>query len=124
MSCSEYWVRLPTPYSNYEASNLGRIRNVNGGILTPRFNESGYFRVHVTKDDGTDQDARVHRLVALAFLGPAPIDKTDVNHINEIKTDDRICNLEYMTHAENNAWGTRAERAKETMRKRRELTNL
>jgi len=109
----EYWIQCPYPYSQYEASNLGHIRTKrNGHMMEPRFNESGYYRVHVTKDDGTDQDARVHRLVCMTFNGDPPTENhTDVNHINENKTDDRACNLNWMTRAENNAWGTRTERA-------------
>lgn len=116
----EYWVQCPPPYSKYEASNKGRIRYMCDNlqkILEPRFNDSGYYRVHVQKDDGTEQDARVHRLVCLAFWGEPPEGCTDVNHINEIKTDDRPCNLNWMTRAENNAWGTRNERARETLMK-------
>ena len=43
---------------------------------------------------------KIHRLVAKAFLGPRP-PGLETNHINGIKTDNRIENLEYVTHAEN-----------------------
>jgi hypothetical protein len=43
---------------------------------------------------------RVHRLVALAFLGPCP-PGYQVNHKNGVKYDNRIENLEYLTPAEN-----------------------
>lgn len=84
--------------------------------MDPRFNDSGYYRVHVLKDDGADQDARVHRLVCLAFHGQPQEGQTDVNHINEIKTDDRPYNLNWMTRYENNKWGTRDERARESLK--------
>lgn len=115
----EYWVRCPAPFSGYEASNLGRIRNAkNNHIMEPRFNQNDYYRVHVTKDDGTMMDARVHRLVCLAFYGEPPSEEhTDVNHRNEIKTDDRACNLEWMTRYDNNHYGTRDERARESQMK-------
>ena len=42
---------------------------------------------------------KVHRLVLLAFIGDS---EQDVDHKNQIKTDNRLCNLHYVTHLENN----------------------
>ncbi len=84
----------------YEVSDLGRVRNLETGyIFTLQFDTNGYAAVSLRGD--VNKRHSVHRLVAEAFL-PNPDRKRTVNHINGVKTDNRLENLEWATHSENN----------------------
>jgi len=84
-------------YTEYQVSNYGNVRNsilgrnllqsVSNGYRSVSFNRKYKRRHH-----------RVHRLVARAFLGKSNL---EVNHKNGIKHDNRVENLEYVTHKEN-----------------------
>lgn len=106
-STCETWQRCPG-YALYEASTAGRVRRGHR-VLKPLVRERrgvktrGYAQVGVVDDAGVRKTRTVHRLVALAFLGPPHSDRSEVNHINGIKTDNRIENLEWTDHAGNAA---------------------
>lgn len=83
-------------YKGYEISNIGEVRNINTGvILKPSISIKGYNTV-VLKG----KRVLVHRLVATAFIAN-PQNKSQVNHINGQKRDNRVENLEWVTCSEN-----------------------
>lgn len=70
--------------------------------------KGGYLRFHCN-----GKDTYVHRFIAECFL-PNPDNLPEINHKNEIKTDNRVENLEYCTHKYNMNYGTRNKRAAES----------
>lgn len=64
-----------------------------------RHKANGYLRLNL-RLNGVRKTIEVHRLVADAFI-PKPVGCNTVNHLNEIKTDNRVSNLEWTTNAEN-----------------------
>ena len=95
----EIWKDIPNYESIYQASNLGNIRSLNYKrtgtikVLKPALDGKGYLRTALTKN-GKSKTIKVHRIIAITFLTLNP-DKYQVNHINGIKTDNSINNLEW-----------------------------
>ena len=78
-------------------------------------NGKGYKTIALKiKDKKQNKKAYIHRLVALSFLDN-PNSCLQVNHINEIKSDNRLLNLEWTTSKQNNNHGTKIERHKDTI---------
>ena len=85
--------------------NLGKGNRRNGKIvdlyeIKPRLTKNGYARVYMRRDfDGKRVDKYIHRIVAETYI-PNPDSKRYVNHINFIRNDNRISNLEWVTAKE------------------------
>ena len=94
-------------YEDYEVSDTGLVRSLKRGkkrILRPGKKGDGYLAVGLRKD-GKRKNIYVHRLVAEAFI-PNPLGLETVNHRDENKLNNRVENLEWMSLADNNRYGT------------------
>jgi hypothetical protein len=105
---NEVWKPVVGYEGYYEVSNYGKVRNVKKGqsrrvnhVLALAKCPQGYLYVGIRKDGyETRKTYRVHRLVASAFIGECPVGY-EVNHLNGVKDDNRVCNLQYVTPKEN-----------------------
>lgn len=116
----EIWRDVKGYEGLYQVSNLGRVKSLENNktkkekILKPKKMENGYLRVVLHKNR-EKKYFQVHRLVYETFVGEIP-DGMQCNHINEIKSDNRLENLNLMTPKENANWGTRNERISEKLK--------
>lgn len=110
----EIWKPIPN-YERYLASNLGRIKTLEKTRYTHKgniariypekimlfhSNDRGYLQVSLSNHNGK-KCLRVNRLIAMAFLENEN-NLPQVNHINGIKTDNKVDNLEWCDQAFNN----------------------
>lgn len=89
----------------YQVSNLGNVKSLGNEfsrkerLLKLSFQSKGYLTV-VLQKDAKRKMVLVHRLVAEHFILNI-YNKPQVNHINGIKTNNRVENLEWVSHREN-----------------------
>ena len=89
---------------HYQVSNLGRVKSVKFNkekILKPGFDSNGYYIVNLCKNNKR-YVKKIHQLVAMYFLDHNPNGMVIVvDHKNNIKTDNRLENLQIITNRQN-----------------------
>lgn len=105
----EIWKEIEGYESLYQVSTYGRIKSLSHinylgrlrqeCILGNRLSDRGYHTA-VLYNDGKPKSFRVHRLVAKAFIDN-PFNKPHVNHLDGVKSNNFIDNLEWVTMSEN-----------------------
>ena len=81
--------------------SIGRTRHIKPKKLNPSKTNAGYLEVRLTDENGKSKNHLIHRLVAEAFI-ENPDNKEFVNHIDGVKTNNLVTNLEWTTCGENN----------------------
>lgn len=111
---NEIWKDIKYYEGIYQISNIGRVKrlkrslkrkdgkmySVKEKILKTSYDRDGYLFITLRKDE-KHKGFRVHRLVAQAFISNITSKET-INHLNGIKDDNRVENLEWCTRSENN----------------------
>jgi len=102
----ELWKPLPTYKRRYEASNLGRVRLINGGkgknttkIISTWISNAGYESLKIW-DDKKHITKSVHQLIAYAWIGVCP-ENMEVHHIDRNRLNNTPENLMYVTREHN-----------------------
>jgi|WetSurMetagenome_2_1015567.scaffolds.fasta_scaffold22974_8 hypothetical protein len=111
----DIWKDIPGYEGMYQCSNYGLIQSFDryipsaikyqdrvkrkGKIIKPFFDRYGYLKLILYKN-GIKKNVTIHRLVALSFISN-PENKPQVNHINGIKSDNYVNNLEWVSNIDN-----------------------
>jgi hypothetical protein len=108
----EIWKDIKGYEGDYQVSNIGRVKRLDGltngkrirkqkgRIMKVLLNDSGYYRVMLSKN-GIHKRFKVARLVAFTFYDKNINSKLTVNHKDFNKTNDTIENLEIITRSQN-----------------------
>ena len=108
---TERWIDIPGYEKLYAVSTLGNVRRVAKSRNSKPGNlkqfptqrpmcGSAYVGVNLSKNNMVKL-WNVHRLVAIAFLGPPPSSEYEVRHLDGCRNNNDITNLKWGTHKEN-----------------------
>ena len=96
----EIWKDLPGYEGKYQVSNLGKVKSLNyhrsgrNKIMKGISEGHGYLYLNLCKN-GERRREYIHRLVLSTFYPVINMNELEVNHINEIKSDNKLDNLEW-----------------------------
>ncbi len=103
-------------FSNYGVTPDGQVYNLTTGLLLKQaLNEKGYACVSIRMANRRFKRIKVHRLVAYTYIGPPSTLRPFVNHKNSIRSDNRVENLEWVSHRENMPQGNIAQKDRENI---------
>jgi predicted DNA-binding protein (UPF0251 family) len=101
----EIWLGVEGYEELYQVSNLGRVKSLKyrrtgkEKLLTLLTDKYGYLHIKLCRNY-QEKSVKVHRLIAKAFI-PNLENKKEVNHIDGIKANNHVSNLEWATRSEN-----------------------
>lgn len=85
---------------NYIVSNLGNIKNKKGHLMTPKKGSNGYYFIS-TSLNGHKTTSLIHRMVLITFNPIPNYQNYTVDHINGIRSDNKLTNLKWVSLEEN-----------------------
>lgn len=104
-------------FPDYCATECGKIWSKKSKkFLSTKTKSKGYCKVNLYDGNGNAKNVRVHRMIWEAFNGEIP-NGYEINHKNEVRDDNRLSNLELVSHYDNLMYGSRKERHKESLKK-------
>ncbi len=113
----EFWRDVIGYEGLYQISDLGRVKSLNysrtgkENIMKPQDNGNGYKFVRLSKNGENPKPVYIHRLVAENWIdNPLPDVFTEINHIDENRSNNRVENLEWISHIDNINFGNRTEK--------------